>query len=199
MSVTDATHVLEVNQHLWMGAFEDRYAHNVAIYHPALAKLQHRIDTLDTQIDTGHEWTKIQTPESETPPRVKEFLHLAKTYFEESRDFYPTEDGLAQKLISILNQVFKLTGSPQKYSSTTGDKKKTSFTRGDNRVDCSWGPLSHLIAEFKLLFGMEGDASAQGDLWFGKHCHVGKVRVIVSSGLSMLIYRMRIGRCKVQV
>lgn len=197
LSIHDASQAQEMNKRIWTGAFGSHFAHPVVLFHEALALLQRRIDMLDSQAKTGYDWPK---PNSEPEPLSASLLSWSAKYFDDCRAPYDDEDALATKLVSTLDLVIGITGSSEKYSSTTmDDKRKGSFMKGDNRVDFSWGPFHHIIADFKLLFGQEGDATAQGGLRYGKTCNEVKVRVIVSSGFSMLIYRMRIGRCKVQV
>lgn len=85
MSVDDAKGVKAAHEHVFTVRLDGRHGHPVAVYHPHLALLQHRLESLDSQVKTRRDWPHLSGQPKEL---TQDQLRAALSYYTKSRVCY---------------------------------------------------------------------------------------------------------------
>lgn len=165
---------------LFMGRVNDRYGLPVALYHPALAALQHELETLDSRSEF------VRILESDAQGKQGNFIaldptlhNLSKAYFRDARAFYQDERQRRPVVKTFFNAIFGPDDLEEEQSSAAGGEEwlagrtnrrsKGLVPAGEGRADFVWG-LS-VVLELKNEYGVGGDATLQSSFWYAKSCN----------------------------
>lgn len=174
ISVDSPSGVEEIHKHLFAGRAGNHYGLPVALYHGALATLQYRLETLDSQVkDARIQGSGSGEPEDNVTKLDSVLFEAAQNYFKTSRAFVKKEGTrwplVRPFFISILgSNDLREEHKTSEAGLERGSRGAGRPAKGENRADAVWGFWSAL--ELKNEPGLAGDASLQGVLWYMKSC-----------------------------
>ena len=160
-----------------------QYGLPVALYHPTLAKLQHRLQTLDLQVG------RDRGCQDESYPSRDDF-EIARQFHQRAYQLYKNEDNHWEALKPFFNNAFNSHDLVEEKGSTFeggNDRDQTSKgheeaqkakpEKGVNRVDAQWSynGATYAALEDKVFTGLAGDATLQSIVWYAKHSETMKV------------------------
>ncbi|KAI0338807.1 hypothetical protein BDW22DRAFT_1362524 [Trametopsis cervina] len=167
MGIDTAEGVHDTHSKIFTGKIDDRYGHPVALFHPALALLQWRLQTLDAQVETGRDWDRARTTEGR-PDKLAE-LENARCYFDKFRGSYTSEAELCTATQGFWDGIFGTIDRKfeRRSDGVTGGSRQSE--EGVGQAGVGWG--NYAILEQKHVSGLRGDASLQAALWYAKLCN----------------------------